>query len=244
MRHAGQLCSKHLHAPAAGRVQVMGAPVAGSGVRATVSTGGGLTLKGLLPSMRSRRLQMIFPLAGPLRRGLVSLEAKKRRVRPTTCFNTCSDNHPCRVSCRVPHACLMRALEGADVRASPSLHSSRTEPLHSACMLGTAAATPFLTHPAPGPTCMSTSPQHHFLPAISEGPACRGGTPTSCWLWTCLLPGARVSAQHASSWTGTRRRTIGAPSSASCETLSSMCVLSSPPLMVAGTSALQDAIAS
>ncbi|KAK9828359.1 hypothetical protein WJX74_010700 [Apatococcus lobatus] len=61
----------------AGVLEVMGAPLAGSDVRAYVSSGGGLRLKGLLPRFRSRRLQMIFPLRGSDRRGLVSLEAKK-----------------------------------------------------------------------------------------------------------------------------------------------------------------------
>ena len=67
-------------------LQVMGAPVAGSNVRATVLTGGGLRLKGLQPRLRSRRVQMIFPLTGAERRGLVSLEAKKIKVsfRKTT----------------------------------------------------------------------------------------------------------------------------------------------------------------
>lgn len=58
----------------------MGAPLAGSSLRASVNTGGGLRLRGLKPAIRSRRLQMIFPLKGAERRGLVSLEAKKRKV--------------------------------------------------------------------------------------------------------------------------------------------------------------------
>ena len=62
------------------RMQVMGAPLAGSDVRAYVMTGGGLRLKGLLPRYRSRRVQMIFPLRGTEKRGLVSLEAKRRKV--------------------------------------------------------------------------------------------------------------------------------------------------------------------
>ena len=49
-------------------------------MRATVLTGGGLRLKGLVPKLRSRRVQMIFPLAGSERRGLVSLEAKKLKA--------------------------------------------------------------------------------------------------------------------------------------------------------------------
>jgi len=65
--------------------QVMGAPLAGSDVRAEVMTGGGLRLKGWLPRYRSRRLQMIFPLRGSERRGLVSLEAKRRKARPASC---------------------------------------------------------------------------------------------------------------------------------------------------------------
>lgn len=60
----------------------MGAPLAGSDVRAQVLTGGGFRLKGLRPRYRSRRLQMIFPLRGAEHRGLVSLEAKRRRVGP------------------------------------------------------------------------------------------------------------------------------------------------------------------
>ena len=42
----------------------MGAPLAGSEVRASVLTGGGLKFSGLRPRLRSRRLQMIFPLKG------------------------------------------------------------------------------------------------------------------------------------------------------------------------------------
>lgn len=60
-------------------LEVMGAPVAGSQLRASILTGGGLRVKNLVPKLRSRRLQMIFPLAGADRRGLVSVEAKKRK---------------------------------------------------------------------------------------------------------------------------------------------------------------------
>jgi hypothetical protein len=62
-----------------GVLEVLGAPVAGSDVRASVVTGGGLKFKGLRPKLRARRVQMIFPLRGADRRGLVSLEAKKKR---------------------------------------------------------------------------------------------------------------------------------------------------------------------
>lgn len=60
-------------------LEVMGAPLAGSDVRAQVITGGGLRLKALQPSLRSRRLHMIFPLRGLHHRGLVSMEVKRRR---------------------------------------------------------------------------------------------------------------------------------------------------------------------
>ena len=42
----------------------MGAPLAGSEVRAYVMTGGGVRFKGWWPSYRARRVQMIFPLKG------------------------------------------------------------------------------------------------------------------------------------------------------------------------------------
>lgn len=58
----------------------MGAPIAGSEVRAYVMTGGGIRFKGWWPRYRARRLQMIFPLKGTDKRGLVSLEAKKRQA--------------------------------------------------------------------------------------------------------------------------------------------------------------------
>ena len=60
----------------------MGAPIAGSDLRAQILTGGGLRLKNLRPRIRSRRLQMLFWATGTERRGLVSLEAKKLKVRP------------------------------------------------------------------------------------------------------------------------------------------------------------------
>ncbi|KAK9833541.1 hypothetical protein WJX81_003669 [Elliptochloris bilobata] len=62
-------------------LEVLGAPVAGSDVRASVMTGGGLRLKGFWPKLRSRRVQMMFPIAGSERRGLASLEAKKQQGR-------------------------------------------------------------------------------------------------------------------------------------------------------------------
>jgi hypothetical protein len=61
-----------------GILNIMGAPLVGSDVRATVLTGGGVKFKGLRPKIRSRRVAMIFPLKGAERRGLVSIEAKKK----------------------------------------------------------------------------------------------------------------------------------------------------------------------
>ncbi|EFN54793.1 hypothetical protein CHLNCDRAFT_134758 [Chlorella variabilis] len=61
-----------------GLLEVMGAPLVGSPVQASVLTGGGIKFKGLRPRLRSKRIQMIFPLKGSERRGLASLEAKKR----------------------------------------------------------------------------------------------------------------------------------------------------------------------
>lgn len=58
----------------------MGAPLVGSELRASVLTGGGVRFKGWWPRYRSRRVQMMFPLKGRDKRGLVSLEAKKRQA--------------------------------------------------------------------------------------------------------------------------------------------------------------------
>lgn len=58
----------------------MGAPVVGSELRAFIITGGGIRFKNMAFKRRSKRVQMIFPLKGADRRGLVSLEAKKRKV--------------------------------------------------------------------------------------------------------------------------------------------------------------------
>ena len=75
-----------------GVLELMGPPLVGSPARALVQTGGGLRLRpagggrssflGLpLPAPRSRRIHMVFPLAGTSRRGLAAVEAKKRNGR-------------------------------------------------------------------------------------------------------------------------------------------------------------------
>ena len=80
--HADQMpaCSYFLNPDPKVCMQVMGAPIAGSDLRAQILTGGGLRLKNLQPRIRSRRLQMLFWATGTERRGLVSLEAKKQKV--------------------------------------------------------------------------------------------------------------------------------------------------------------------
>jgi hypothetical protein len=62
-------------------LEAMGAPVSGSHLQASVLSGGGVRFKGMRMKLRSRRLHMIFPIAGPEARGVVSIEAKKKRGR-------------------------------------------------------------------------------------------------------------------------------------------------------------------
>ena len=62
-------------------LRVLGAPLSPSDTRAFVLSGGGLRLKNWRPSIRSRRCHLLFPLSGPLGRGIVSAEAKKARGR-------------------------------------------------------------------------------------------------------------------------------------------------------------------
>ncbi|GIL69182.1 hypothetical protein Vretifemale_146 [Volvox reticuliferus] len=65
-----------------GVLEVMGAPLVGSPVRAYVVTGGGLYLsKKFRIKLRSKRVQMMFPLSGTDRKGLASLEAKRKHGR-------------------------------------------------------------------------------------------------------------------------------------------------------------------
>ena len=63
-------------------LELLGAPIAGSDLRASVKTGGGLKVR-LWPrpslKVRSRRVHMIYPVQAPrVGKGLVSIEAKKR----------------------------------------------------------------------------------------------------------------------------------------------------------------------
>ncbi|KAI4306579.1 hypothetical protein L6164_029842 [Bauhinia variegata] len=63
----------------AGILEVMGAPLSGTDLRAYVMSGGGLTLKNFKPRIRSKRCFLIFPIRGSERKGLVSVEVKKKK---------------------------------------------------------------------------------------------------------------------------------------------------------------------
>ncbi|XP_028791281.1 uncharacterized protein LOC114747153 [Neltuma alba] len=63
----------------AGILEVMGPPLSGTDLRAYVMSGGGLTIKKFKPSIRSKRCFLIFPIRGSERKGLVSVEVKKKK---------------------------------------------------------------------------------------------------------------------------------------------------------------------
>lgn len=63
----------------AGILEVMGAPLSGTDVRAYVMSGGGLRVKNFKPRISSKRCFLIFPIRGSERKGLVSVEVKKRK---------------------------------------------------------------------------------------------------------------------------------------------------------------------
>ncbi|KAF4380059.1 hypothetical protein F8388_018183 [Cannabis sativa] len=63
----------------AGILEVMGAPLSGSDLRAYVMSGGGLTIKNFKPRIRSKRCFLLFPIRGSERKGLVSVEVKKKK---------------------------------------------------------------------------------------------------------------------------------------------------------------------
>lgn len=63
----------------AGILEVLGAPLAGTDLRAYVMSGGGLTLSKLKPRLRSKRCFLIFPVRGSERRGLVNVMVKKSK---------------------------------------------------------------------------------------------------------------------------------------------------------------------
>ncbi|GFQ03932.1 hypothetical protein PHJA_002537000 [Phtheirospermum japonicum] len=63
----------------AGILEVMGAPLTGTDLRAYVMSGGGVSLKNFDPRLRSKRCFLIFPISGSERKGLVSVEVKKKK---------------------------------------------------------------------------------------------------------------------------------------------------------------------
>ncbi|XP_051121580.1 uncharacterized protein LOC127244988 [Andrographis paniculata] len=62
----------------AGILEVMGAPLAGTDLRAYVISGEGVNLKKLRPRFRSKRCFLVFPIRGSERNGLVSFQVKKK----------------------------------------------------------------------------------------------------------------------------------------------------------------------
>ncbi|KAG7561088.1 hypothetical protein ISN45_Aa05g025430 [Arabidopsis thaliana x Arabidopsis arenosa] len=64
---------------AADVLEVMGAPLAGSDLRAYVMSGGGITFKKFKPTIRNKRCFLLFPVQGSERKGLVSVEVKKKK---------------------------------------------------------------------------------------------------------------------------------------------------------------------
>ncbi|XAR66055.1 hypothetical protein NMG60_11012106 [Bertholletia excelsa] len=63
----------------AGILEIMGAPLTGTDLRAYVMSGGGITLKKFKPGFRSKRCFLIFPIQGSERKGLVSVEVKNKK---------------------------------------------------------------------------------------------------------------------------------------------------------------------
>lgn len=212
-----------------GVVQVMGAPVAGSDLRAYVLTGGGLRLKSLRPKLRSRRLQMIFPLTGTDRRGLVSLEAKKSKVRdfvqktPLGGFTEAAPAnsllHGQRQACLVsPCGCTQRLSGCPSDRGSVDRTSCPGR-----CTAVMVTLFIYCHHLAPS---QQLPPMLRFQHAASvwrsdQQSVRRGGMCSSCWRWTCR---ARRGRSSASTWRATSTSTTAAPSCASSAIPSSTCV--------------------
>nr|XP_043632601.1 uncharacterized protein LOC122603843 [Erigeron canadensis] len=60
-------------------LEIMGAPLTGTDLRAYVMSGGGITLKNFKAGLRSRRCFLIFPIRGSEMKGLVSVEVKNKK---------------------------------------------------------------------------------------------------------------------------------------------------------------------
>ena len=61
-------------------LEVMGAPLTGTDLRAYIMSGGGVTMKNFKTRLRSKRCFLIFPIRGSERKGLVSVEVKKKKI--------------------------------------------------------------------------------------------------------------------------------------------------------------------
>lgn len=60
-------------------LEIMGAPLTGTDLRAYVMSGGGITLKNFKAALRSKRCFLIFPIRGAEMKGLVSVEVKNKK---------------------------------------------------------------------------------------------------------------------------------------------------------------------
>ena len=67
----------------ASALEVLGPPLTGTDLRAYVMSGGGLKLKNFKPMLGSRRCFLLFPIHGAERKGLVSVEVKKKKGKVT-----------------------------------------------------------------------------------------------------------------------------------------------------------------
>ncbi|KAJ9539859.1 hypothetical protein OSB04_026365 [Centaurea solstitialis] len=60
-------------------LEIMGAPLTGTDLRAYVMSGGGITIKNFQAALRSKRCFLIFPIRGAEMKGLVSVEVKNKK---------------------------------------------------------------------------------------------------------------------------------------------------------------------
>ena len=61
-------------------LQALGSPLVSGDTRVSVLSGGGLRFKAMAFKRRAPRLQMLFLVSGPRAHGVVSVEAKKKKV--------------------------------------------------------------------------------------------------------------------------------------------------------------------
>jgi len=92
----------------AGILEVMGAPLSGTELRAYIMSGGGLTLKKFKPGIRSKRCFLIFPIRGSEKKGLVNVEVKKKNGQVNKFYIRKSLYRICYFP-RPSHHCMSRA---------------------------------------------------------------------------------------------------------------------------------------